>query len=54
MYTGTKILNLDKFKGKIYTHIDIRGKERKAVSDALMMAAGIKAHTQFNLEAAGV
>ncbi len=54
VYTGTKILSLDKVKSKINTHIDIRGKEKKVVSDALMVATGIKAHTQFNLESVGV
>lgn len=54
VYAGTKIVGFDGVGRKIYTYFEINRKEQKIASDALMMATGIGAHTEFNPEAAGV
>ncbi len=54
VYTGVKVLGVDKRKDMIFTHTEVSGKTRKIPSDSLLMATGIKPNTAFNLEAAGV
>jgi mercuric reductase len=54
VYTGVKVLGVDKRNDKIFTHAEVSGKARKIVSDSLIMATGIKPNTGFNLEAIGV
>lgn len=54
VYTGVKVLEVDKRKDKIYTHAEVSGKTRKIAADSLMIATGITPNTGLNLEIAGV
>jgi mercuric reductase len=54
IYTGVKVLGVDKRRDKIFTHAEVSGKFRKIVSDSLMMATGITPNTVLHPEIAGV
>jgi len=54
VYTGAKVLGVDKRRDKIITHAEVSGKSRKIVSVSLMIATGITPNTALNIESAGV
>jgi mercuric reductase len=54
VFTGTKILGVDRVGRKIYTHFESNRKEKRIASDTLMMATGISAHNEINPAAADV
>lgn len=54
VWTGATILGVESFKARIYIHAKINGKEKRIPSDALLMATGIKANTELNLDSVGV
>jgi mercuric reductase len=54
IYTGSRVLGVERVRGKIYTTVEVDGKEKVIGSEMLMMATGVRPNSELNLEVAGV